>query len=70
MLDHDFTKNCVFIDEAAFNLCMQRGYGRFVKGTSAKGNVPTETCYIQYIRCDICSGSHKHIAEEATDYYV
>ena len=37
----DFTKNCVFIDEAGFNMHTQRNYGRSPKGTPAKGTVPT-----------------------------
>jgi hypothetical protein len=39
--DLDFCKNCVFIDEAWFNLHTQRNYGCSRKGTSAKGTVPT-----------------------------
>jgi hypothetical protein len=38
-LDHG--KNCVFIDEAGFNLHTQRNYGRSRKGTPAKGIVST-----------------------------
>jgi hypothetical protein len=37
----DYRKNCVFIDEAGFNLHIQRNYGRSRKGTPAKGIVPT-----------------------------
>ena len=37
----DFAKNCVFIDDAGFNLHTQRNYGRSRKGTPAKGIVPT-----------------------------
>jgi transposase len=37
----DFAKNCVFIDEAGFNLHTQRNYGCSRKGTPAKGIVPT-----------------------------
>ena len=37
----DFAKNCVFIDEAGFNLHTQRNYGRSRKGTPAKGIVLT-----------------------------
>jgi len=37
----DYGKNCVFIDEAGFNLHTQRNYGRSRKGTPAKGIVPT-----------------------------
>lgn len=37
----DFTKNCVFIDEAGFNLHIQRGCDRSLMGTPAKGIVPT-----------------------------
>jgi hypothetical protein len=39
--DMDFCKNCVFIDEADFNLHMQRNYGRSRKGSPAKGIIPT-----------------------------
>ncbi|KAI9272474.1 hypothetical protein BY458DRAFT_489622 [Sporodiniella umbellata] len=38
----DFSKNCVCIDEAGFNLHKQRSHGRSLKGTPAKGTVPTE----------------------------
>ena len=41
MQDMDFSKNCVFIDEAGFNLHIQRSFGRSLKGTPAKGTVPT-----------------------------
>src|ERR1700731_3548901 len=37
----DYCKNCVFIDDAGFNLHTQRNYGRSRKGTPAKGIVPT-----------------------------
>jgi hypothetical protein len=37
----DYGKNCVFIDEAGFNLHTQRNYSRCRKGTPAKGIVPT-----------------------------
>jgi transposase len=37
----DYRKNCVFINEAGFNLHTQRSYGRSRKGTPAKGIVPT-----------------------------
>ncbi|KAG0944558.1 hypothetical protein G6F57_002252 [Rhizopus arrhizus] len=39
--DMDFSKNCVFIDEAVFNLHTQRSHGRSLKGTPAKSTVPT-----------------------------
>jgi hypothetical protein len=39
--DLDFTRNCVFIDEAGFNLHTQRNYGRSRNGTPAKGTIPT-----------------------------
>jgi hypothetical protein len=41
MSDMDFVRNCVFIDEAGFNLQTQRNYGRSRNGTSAKCIVPT-----------------------------
>ena len=37
----DFCKNCVFIDEAGFNLHTQRNHGRSRRGTPAKGTIPT-----------------------------
>jgi hypothetical protein len=37
----DYGNNCVFIDEAGFNLHTQRNYGRSRKETPAKGIVPT-----------------------------
>jgi hypothetical protein len=41
MQDLDFACNCVFIDESGFNLHIQRNFGRSLKGTPAKGTVPT-----------------------------
>ena len=41
MQNLDFTKNGVFVDEARFNLHIQRNYGRYLKGTSAKDTVPS-----------------------------
>ncbi|ORE08860.1 hypothetical protein BCV72DRAFT_322519, partial [Rhizopus microsporus var. microsporus] len=40
--DMDFSKDCVFIDEAGFNLHTQRNHGRSLKGTPTKSTVPTE----------------------------
>jgi hypothetical protein len=37
----DFTKNCVLIDEAGFNMHTSRNFGRSLRGTPAKGIVPT-----------------------------
>lgn len=37
----EFVKNCVFIDEAGFNLYTQRNHGRSYKGKPAKNIVPT-----------------------------
>jgi transposase len=37
----DFERNCVFLDEAGFNLHITRNRGWSVKGTSAKIEVPT-----------------------------
>jgi hypothetical protein len=37
----DFTKNCVLIDEAGFNMHTSRNFGRTLRGTPAKGIVPT-----------------------------
>jgi hypothetical protein len=37
----DFTKNCVLIDEAGFNMHTSRNFGRSLRGTPAKGTVPT-----------------------------
>ena len=39
--DMDFSKSCVFIDEADFNLHTQRNHGRSLKGTPAKSTVLT-----------------------------
>jgi len=41
MQDLDFARNCVFIDEWRFNLHIQRNSGRSLKGTPARGTVPT-----------------------------
>jgi hypothetical protein len=41
MQDLDFARNCVFIDESGFNLHIQRNFGRSLKGTPARGTVPT-----------------------------
>src|ERR1700733_12272837 len=37
----DFRKNCVLIDEAGFNMHTSRNFGRSLRGTPAKGIVPT-----------------------------
>lgn len=37
----DFTKNCMFIDEAGFNMHLRRNFGRSKIGTPAKDVVPT-----------------------------
>lgn len=37
----DVFKNCVFIDEAGFNLHTQRNHGRSLKDTPTKSTVPT-----------------------------
>jgi hypothetical protein len=39
--DLGFTRNCVFIDEAGYNLHKQSNYGRSRKRTPAKGTIPT-----------------------------
>ena len=36
-----FTKDCVFIDESGFKLHTQRSVGRSLKGTPARGTIPT-----------------------------
>ncbi|KAI9259282.1 hypothetical protein BY458DRAFT_517344, partial [Sporodiniella umbellata] len=38
-----FSKNCVFIDEASFNLHTKRNHNRSLKGIPAKGTVPNVT---------------------------
>jgi hypothetical protein len=40
--DFDYKKNCVFIDEAGFNLHITRNFGRSLKGTPAKAIVPSD----------------------------
>ncbi|KAL1925911.1 hypothetical protein VTP01DRAFT_7250 [Rhizomucor pusillus] len=42
MEDLDFAKNCVFVDEAGFNLHTQRNFGRSLKRKSAKAVIPTD----------------------------
>ncbi|KAI8880293.1 hypothetical protein K501DRAFT_191568, partial [Backusella circina FSU 941] len=37
----DFMKNCIFIDEAGFNLHLRRNFGRSKIGTPAKAVIPT-----------------------------
>lgn len=41
MKDLDFAKNCVFTDEADFNLHTLRNFGRSFQGKPAKGTIPT-----------------------------
>lgn len=36
----DYLKNCIFIDESAFDINMRPGYGRSVRGTPAIGITP------------------------------
>lgn len=40
--DFDYRSNCVFIDEAGFNLHIRRTFGRSVRGKPAKTTVPTQ----------------------------
>ena len=40
-LNMDYMKNCVFIDEAGFNMHIRRNFGRSKIGTPAKAVVPT-----------------------------
>lgn len=40
--DFDYLQNCVFIDEAGFNLHIRRTFGRSVRGTPAKTVVTTQ----------------------------
>lgn len=40
--DFDYSKNCVFIDEAGFNMNISRTFGRSVRGTPAKITVATQ----------------------------
>lgn len=40
--DFDYSKGCVFIDEAGFNLNIKRTFGRSVRGTPAKAIVSTQ----------------------------
>ena len=63
----DFTKNCVFIDEAGFNLHIQRGCDRSLKGTPAKGIVPTARGVTITILGAISEGGgHRYFLEKAT----
>lgn len=38
--DLDFTKNCIFIDEAGFNICMRNNWARSDKGSPAIVKIP------------------------------
>ncbi|OAD74848.1 hypothetical protein PHYBLDRAFT_167192 [Phycomyces blakesleeanus NRRL 1555(-)] len=40
--DFNYLSNCVFIDEAGFNMHIKRTFGRSVSGTPAKTTVPTQ----------------------------
>ncbi|KAI8977667.1 hypothetical protein BDF20DRAFT_942795, partial [Mycotypha africana] len=61
--DMDFSKNCVFIDEAGFNLHTQRNHGRSLKGTPANGTVPTgKGVTIYNFRCNFSSRYHKYLS--------
>ena len=61
----DYGKNCVFIDEAGFNLHTQRNYSRSRKGTPAKGIVPTTKRYHHnYPGCHFTSRRNRYIVEK------
>lgn len=38
--DLDFTKNCIFINEAGFNICMRNNWARSDKGSPAIVKIP------------------------------
>lgn len=40
-LEMDYAINCVFVDEAGFNMHLRRNFGRSIKGTPAKQVVPS-----------------------------
>ncbi|OAD78072.1 hypothetical protein PHYBLDRAFT_164949 [Phycomyces blakesleeanus NRRL 1555(-)] len=42
LADFNYLLNCVFIDEAGFNMHIKRTFGRSVSGTPAKTTVPTQ----------------------------
>ncbi|OAD75980.1 hypothetical protein PHYBLDRAFT_165954 [Phycomyces blakesleeanus NRRL 1555(-)] len=42
LADFNYLSNCVFIDEADFNMHIKRTFGRSVSGTPAKTTVPTQ----------------------------
>ncbi|OAD65569.1 hypothetical protein PHYBLDRAFT_175957 [Phycomyces blakesleeanus NRRL 1555(-)] len=42
LADFNYLSNCVFIDEAGFNMHIKRTFGRSVSGTPAKTTVPTQ----------------------------
>jgi hypothetical protein len=42
LADFDYEKNCVFIDEAGFNMNIKGKFGRSVRGTPAKTTVATQ----------------------------
>ncbi|OAD70560.1 Homeodomain-like DNA binding domain-containing transcription factor [Phycomyces blakesleeanus NRRL 1555(-)] len=42
LADFNYLSNCVFIDEAGFNMRIKRTFGRSVSGTPAKTTVPTQ----------------------------
>jgi hypothetical protein len=63
--DLDFCRDCVFIDEADFNLHTQRNYGRSRKGSPAKGVIPTARgLTITILGAHIRGRSHRYIIEE------
>jgi hypothetical protein len=65
----DFTKNCVLIDEAGFNMHTSRNFGRSLRGTPAKGIVPTGSGSTDiYTGCHISSRGNRHSLEKTTDW--
>ncbi|GAN05286.1 hypothetical protein MAM1_0086c04756 [Mucor ambiguus] len=40
-LEMDYATNCVFVDEAGFNMHLRRNFGRSIKGNPAKQVVPS-----------------------------
>jgi hypothetical protein len=61
----EFSMNCVFIDEAGFNLHTQWNYGRSRKNIPSKGTIPTSKgVTIAILGANITSRGNRYILEE------
>lgn len=61
----DYTSNCVFVDEAGFNMHLRRNFGRSKKGVPPKAVIPTNRGITISIIGAICG---RGVIERAKSY--